>query len=87
MILCSGLNKLILSKSAQSSDDPDMKAMKSMNTMGGMPMAQPPMAPMGQGYDPNPQLKTARQEIKVVRHEWMCRDADKKLLKKWKGTS
>jgi len=82
----SGLNKLILRQANQSSDDPDMKAMRGMSGMG-MPMAQPQMSPMGGGYDPNPMLKTERNEMKIVRHDWQCRDSDKKLLKKWKGES
>eukprot|EP01084_Bolivina_argentea_P138237 243413_1 len=78
----SGLNKLIMTTANQSSDDPDMKAMKDMSAMG-MPMQQPQMAPMSGGYDPNPMLKTERNEVKIVRHDWMCRDSDKKLIKKW----
>ena len=84
----SGLNKLIVQKANQTDDDPDMKAMRGMSAMGMPPMgAQPQMSPMGGGYDPNPMLKTERNELKIVRHDWMCRDADKKLLKKWKMTS
>merc|ERR1712083_368525 len=81
----SGLNKLIGQKANQTDDDPDMQG---MSAMGMPPMgAQPQMSPMGGGYDPNPMLKTERNELKIVRHDWMCRDADKKLLKKWKMTS
>ena len=76
---------MILSTQSGKNDDPDMKAMKDMSA--GMPMPgmqQPQMNPMGGGYDPNPMLKTERNELKIVKHDWMCRDAEKKLLKKWK---
>eukprot|EP00484_Ammonia_sp_Unknown_P024983 CAMPEP_0197039030 /NCGR_PEP_ID=MMETSP1384-20130603/15897_1 /TAXON_ID=29189 /ORGANISM="Ammonia sp." /LENGTH=272 /DNA_ID=CAMNT_0042469567 /DNA_START=23 /DNA_END=838 /DNA_ORIENTATION=- len=80
----SGLNKLVLSKaSQQNSDDPDMKAMKDMSAGMGMPMQQPQMNPMGGGYNPNDMFKKERNELKIVRHDWMVRDAEKKLLKKW----
>lgn len=84
MNIYSGLNKLLLKQAASNSDDPDMKAMKDMSAGMGMPMAQPQMSPMGGGYDPNPMLKTERNELKIVRHDWMVRDSEKKLLKKWK---
>jgi len=84
----SGLNKLLLSSTANT-DDPDMKAMKDMSAGMGMPgMAQPQMSPMGGmggGYNPNDMFKTERNEMKIVRHDWMIRDADKKLLKKWRN--
>jgi len=83
----SGLNKLIIQRANQTDDDPDMKAMRGMNAMGMPPMAQPQMSPMGGGYDPNPMLKTERNELSIVRHDWMCRDAEKKLLKKWNVTA
>jgi len=76
-----------MQRANQTDDDPDMKAMRGMSAMGMPPMAQPQMSPMGGGYDPNPMLKTERTEMKIVRHDWMCRDADKKLLKKWNASA
>jgi len=78
-----GLNKLLL---GQSHEDPDMKMMK--DQMGGAgPMGMPGMGPampgMGGQYDPNPMFAQERNELKIINHNWACKDADKKLLSRW----
>ncbi|ETO23834.1 hypothetical protein RFI_13335 [Reticulomyxa filosa] len=68
------------------SEDLDMKMMRDqMSGMAGpmMPPGAGGMPGMGSQYDPNPMFKTERNELQIVRHEWACADADKKLLRKW----
>jgi len=80
----SGLNRLLL---GGESEDIDMKMMRDqMSGMAAVPMMPPGgggMPGMGGQYDPNPMFKTERNELQIVRHEWACVDADKKLLQKW----
>lgn len=81
-----GFTKLLLG-SANKNQDPDMKHAKQQMMGGGMNpmMPTPQLGGMGGGYDPNPLLKTERNELKIVTHNWMIRDAEKKLLSKWRS--
>mmetsp|Transcript_72771 Transcript_72771/g.89257 ORF Transcript_72771/g.89257 Transcript_72771/m.89257 type:complete len:280 (-) Transcript_72771:41-880(-) len=82
----SGLTKFLLN-TTQNQDMKMMEQQMSMPMMPGMGMpgagAQPPSPFGGGGYDPNPMLKTERNELKVTKHDWAQKDIEKKLLKKW----
>jgi len=86
-----GLNRIVLGSSAE---DIDMKMMREQ--MGGMNpmmgggdgmMAPPPMPGMGGQYNPNPMFNDEKNELKMVKHEWICHDAEKTLVKKWTSSN